>query len=310
MKVLVTGGAGFIGSHVADLLIDAGHAVAVIDNLSTGRRDYVNPKASFHEIGIGDVGIADIFAAEKPDAVCHLAAQINVTESVKDPAFDAMTNIVGTINLLEASVRTGVKRFVFSSTGGAIYGSPKVLPADESTRPEPMSPYGTSKLATEEYIKTYARNHPLTYVILRYSNVFGPRQVAHGECGVCAVLTELMLEGKQPTLYGFGEPVRDYVYVGDVARANALALERGNNITVNISYGAGATVNEIFGALDEVIGFNREPLRKPLRPGEIEKIVCANGLAKAELGWEPRVGLREGLEQTIAHARRTRNLHQ
>ena len=303
MKVLVTGGAGFIGSHVVDQIIAAGHAAAVIDNLSTGVRAYVNPKAAFHEVGIGDAAVAEIVAREKPDVVCHLAAQINVTESVKDPAFDAMTNVIGTINLLEASVRAGVKRFIFSSTGGAIYGSPKVLPADETTRPEPMSPYGTSKLATEEYIKTYSRNHPLTYVILRYANVFGPRQVPHGECGVCAVLTDLMLKGKQPTLYGFGEPVRDYVYVGDVARANVLALDRGNNITVNIANGKGTTVNEIFDALKEVIGFDQEPQRKPLRPGEVEKIICANGLAKTELGWSPTVGLLEGLKNTIAHAR-------
>lgn len=303
MKVLVTGGAGFIGSHVVDRLVEAGHDVAVLDNLSTGVRDYVNPKASFHELSIGDAAVADVFAKEKPEAVCHLAAQINVTESVKDPAFDAMTNIIGTINLLEASVRNGVKRFIFSSTGGAIYGSPEIMPADESTPPAPMSPYGTSKLATEEYIKTYSRNHPLTYVILRYSNVFGPRQVPHGECGVCAVLTDLMLKGKQPTLYGFGDPVRDYVYVGDVARANVFALERGNNTTVNISNGKATTVNEIFDALKEVIGFDQEPFRKPLRPGEIEKIICANDKAKSELGWAPSVGLLEGLQHTIAHMR-------
>lgn len=303
MKVLVTGGAGFIGSHVVDQLLEAGHRVAVIDNLSTGVRAYVNQNATFYELSIGDTEIIRVFEREKPDAVCHLAAQINVTESVKDPAFDAMTNIIGTINLLEASVRTGVKRFIFSSTGGAIYGSPKLLPADENTVPEPMSPYGTSKLATEEYIKTYSRNHPLTYVILRYANVFGPRQVPHGECGVCAVLTDLMLKGKQPTLYGFGEPVRDYVYVGDVARANLLALERGDNVTVNISNGTGTTVNEIFDALKEVIGYTQEPFRKPLRPGEVEKIICANDRAKLVLGWTPSVGLLQGLRQTIAYMR-------
>ncbi|HRI88955.1 MAG TPA: NAD-dependent epimerase/dehydratase family protein, partial [Candidatus Hydrogenedentes bacterium] len=246
MKVLVTGGAGFIGSHVVDQLVDAGHGVAVIDNLSTGVRSYVNPRTTFYEKSIGDADIIEIFEREKPDAVCHLAAQINVTESVKNPGFDAQTNIVGTINLLEASVRTGVKRFIFSSTGGAIYGSPKKLPAGEDTVPEPLSPYATSKLATEEYIKMYSRTHPLTYVVLRYSNVFGPRQVPHGECGVCAVLTELMLKGKQPTLYGFGDPIRDYIYVGDVARANVLALERGDNLIMNISNGTGTTVNEIF----------------------------------------------------------------
>ncbi|MDZ4860633.1 MAG: NAD-dependent epimerase/dehydratase family protein, partial [Candidatus Hydrogenedentes bacterium] len=253
MKVLVTGGAGFIGSHVAGQLIEAGHTVAIIDNISTGMREYVHPKAAFYETAIGDAGVAGIVEREKPEAVCHLAAQINVTESVKNPGFDAITNIVGTINLLEACIKGGVKRFIFSSTGGAIYGAPEKLPATEETKPAPMSPYGTSKLCTEEYIKLYARLYPLTYVILRYGNVFGPRQVPHGECGVCAVLTELMLQGKQPTLYGFGEPIRDYVYVGDVARANVLALERGDNMTMNISNGTGTTVNEIFDALKEVL---------------------------------------------------------
>ena len=303
MKVIVTGGAGFIGSHVVDQAIEAGHSVVVVDNLSTGVRGYVNPKAAFHQVDIGSQDIPALFEREKPDAVCHLAAQINVTESVKNPGFDAMTNIVGTINLLESAVRNGVKRFVFSSTGGAIYGSPDKLPAGEDTVPAPLSPYATSKLATEEYIKMYARTNSLTYVILRYSNVFGPRQVPHGECGVCAVLTELMLKGKTPTLYGFGEPVRDYIYVGDVARANVLALERGDNTTMNISNGKGTTVNEIFDALKEVIGFKEEPLRKELRAGEVEKIICANDLAKKTLEWEPKTGLLEGLQNTIAQAR-------
>lgn len=303
MKVLVTGGAGFIGSHVVDQLVDAGHDVVVMDNLSTGIRGYVNPKASFREMDIGSSDAQDLIEREKPNAVCHLAAQINVTASVKDPEFDATTNILGTINLLEACVRNKVSRFIFSSTGGAIYGAPDKLPADETTQPAPMSPYGTSKYCTEQYVKLYARLYPITYVILRYGNVFGPRQVPHGECGVCAVLTELMLAGKQPTLYGFGEPVRDYVYVGDVARSNVLALSRGDNATMNIASGKATTVNEIFDALKSVIGYKDEPIRKPLRPGEIDKIVLDITLAKELLGWEPTVALREGLDETIKHMR-------
>lgn len=303
MKILVTGGAGFIGSHVVDQLVDGGHEVAVVDNLITGRRDYVNARADFHEADICSDAMAAVFERVKPEAVCHLAAQINVTESVKDPAFDATTNIVGTIRLLDLCIQHGVKRFVFSSTGGAIYGAPDPLPATEDTAPAPLSPYGASKLCTEEYIKLYGRLYPITYVILRYGNVFGPRQVPHGECGVCAVLTELMLKGRQPTLYGYGEPVRDYIFVGDVARANVLALERGDNATLNISNGVGTTVNEIFDALKTVIGFDQEPLRKPLRPGEVEKIICANDRAKQVLGWEPTVSLLEGLHATIAHMR-------
>ncbi len=303
MQVLVTGGAGFIGSHVADQLIDAGHDVVVVDNLSTGRRENLNPKARFVELSVGDEALRDLCAETSFDAVCHLAAQINVTASVDDPRFDARINIEGTINVLESCVKHGIKQLIFSSTGGAIYGSPEVLPAHEETHAEPVSPYGVSKLACEEYIKMYARLHDLKYVLLRYSNVFGPRQNAHGECGVCAILTELMLAGKQPTLYGFGDPIRDYVYAGDVARANVLALEQGAGETMNISSGSGSTVTEIFDTLKQVIGFPQDPKLEPLRPGEVESIVCSNDRARDVLNWSPTVGLLEGLEATVASMR-------
>ncbi|MFA6244733.1 MAG: NAD-dependent epimerase/dehydratase family protein [Candidatus Hydrogenedentales bacterium] len=304
MRILVSGGAGFIGSHVVDHLIQAGHTVTVVDNLITGVRGNVNPQASFREMDIVSPDMASLFTETAPEVVYHLAAQMNVTASVADPTFDAMTNVVGTIALLESAVRTGVKRFIFSSSGGTIYGAPEVLPATEDTPPAPMSPYAASKLAAEEYIKMYARSHPLTYVILRYSNVYGPRQIPHGECGVCAVLANLMLKGQTPTLYGFGKPVRDYVYVDDVARANVLALHQGDNRIINISKGTGTTVNELFAALKEVIGFDKEPLLKEIRSGEVEKNICANGLAKRIFGWEPRVGLLEGLQNTIQFASR------
>jgi UDP-glucose 4-epimerase len=301
MNVLVTGGAGFIGSHVADQLLETGHTVTVVDNFATGNRHNVHPDARFVELDVGDPALLALCAESKFDAVCHLAAQINVTASVADPQFDARNNVCGTINVLEACVRHGIGRLIFSSTGGAIYGSPKQLPAHEiHTPPEPVSPYGVSKLACEEYIKMYGRLHNFDYVLLRYANVFGPRQNAHGECGVCAILTDLMLAGKTPTLYGHGNPVRDYVYAGDVANANVLSLERGAGETMNISRGEGTTVTEIFDTLKEVIGFQSDPKLEPLRPGEVESIVCDNTRARDVLGWEPRVGLREGLEATVA----------
>ena len=299
MKILVTGGAGFIGSHVVDHFIDAGHELAVVDNLSSGKRENINPKASFHEVDIGSERLEDVFEHEKPDVVDHLAAQMDVTRSVTDPRFDAMTNVVGIINVLERCVAHGIKRLIFSSTGGAIYGSAKDYPATEQTAPEPLSPYAVSKFAGEEYIKLYHRIHGLDYVILRYTNVFGPRQAAHGECGVCAVLTELMLAGKQPVLYGFGEPTRDYVYVGDVARANVAVLDAGDNNTFNICSGKPTTVLEIFEALKEITAFEQEPLLKPLRPGEAERSLCTHDKATQVLGWQPKVGLLEGLRATV-----------
>ena len=301
MKTLVTGGAGFIGSHVVDHLLAAGHEVTIVDNFVTGRRENLNPKAALREVDIRDEALGDVLAEVKPGVVFHLAAQMNVTLSVTDPKFDADCNVLGIINLLEGCVKHGVKRIVFSSTGGAIYGEPKDLPADESTIPAPMSPYAVSKFAGEEYIKYYNRMHGLEYVVLRYTNVFGPRQVSHGECGVCAILTELMLDGKQPTLFGFGEPVRDYVYVGDVARANVIALEKGANTTVNICSGKPTSVMQIFDALKNALNYTQEPILKPLRAGEVEKIFCTNDLAKEKLGWSPEVDLATGLQATVDH---------
>lgn len=299
MKLLVTGGAGFIGSHVVDRCVDAGHEVVIVDNLSTGNERNLNAAARFIEEDITSPAMDELFAKEGFDAVCHLAAQINVTASVSDPIHDAATNILGTINLLGCATRYNPVRFIFSSTGGAIYGSPEDLPASEATPPEPSSPYGTGKLACEEYIKMFGRSHGLTYVILRYTNVFGPRQIPHGECGVCAVLTDLMLAGKQPTLYGHGNPVRDYVYAGDVARANLLALEKGDGATMNIGTGRATTVTEIFDALRAATNFDQDPVLKPLRAGEVEKIYCTNDYAREVLGWSPEVGLGEGLKATV-----------
>ena len=301
MKILVTGGAGFIGSHIVDACVDGGHNVVVVDDLSTGRRENLNGAAAFHECDICSGDLEGVFERERPEIVCHTAAQIDVTRSVAEPAFDARVNILGLINLLELSIRHGLRRFIFSSTGGAIYGDAKDYPATEETEPAPLSPYATSKLSGEAYFRMYSQGHGLEHVILRYSNVFGPRQAAKGECGVCAVLTEKMLAGEQPTLFGFGDPVRDYIYVGDVAKANLLALETGTNDTFNISSAKPTTVMEIFDALKTILQFDQEAVLKPLRPGEVEKSLCANAKAAEGLGWSPSIGLDEGLRRTVAH---------
>lgn len=304
MRILVTGGAGFIGSHVVEHLIDAGHTVAIVDDLSSGARANIHPSATFYEVDICSERIESVFDEFQPEIVDHHAAQMNVTRSVREPLFDGQVNVLGLVRLLELSVKHSVKKFIFASTGGAIYGATKDYPATESTIPEPMSPYAVSKFAGEEYIRMYTRVYGLKHVILRYTNVFGPRQSPHGECGVCAILTDLMLEGKQPTLYGFGNPIRDYVYVGDVAKANVLALNSGENLVLNICSGKPSTVTEIFNALKTAIGFHGEPILKSIRPGEVERSLGSNERAKEILGWRPTVDLMEGLQHTIDSLRR------
>ena len=302
-KILVTGGAGFIGSHVVDQLVEAGHDVVVVDNLVTGKREFVNPAAEFVEMDIRADGLADVFAEHKPELVDHLAAQINVTLSLKKPVYDAENNVLGTVNVLQRCVEHGVKKLIFSSSSGAIYGEPADLPVSEDSTPAPISHYGVSKLAGEEYIRLYGRIYDLPFTVLRYSNVYGPRQLPQGEAGVCAILTELMLQGKRSTLYGRGEAVRDYVYVGDVARANVLALDKGAGATVNVASGKGTTVLEIFGLLKDIIGFQEDPILKPLRPGEVFKIYATRDRAERLLGWRPEVSLEEGLRRTVEYFR-------
>jgi UDP-glucose 4-epimerase len=302
-KILVTGGAGFIGSHVADAYLEAGHEVVCLDNLLSGRRDNVPSDARFIEMDIRSESLGTLFAAEQFDYVTHLAAQIDVRRSVTDPHFDADINILGGINLLENCVKHNIKKFIFASTGGAIYGQPKNLPASEDTHPEPECHYATSKLSFEFYIQLYARLYGLHYAILRFPNVYGPRQRPDGEAGVCSILTGLMLQGKQPTLFGFGEPLRDYVFVGDIARGNVLALENGDNVIVNLGSGKGTSVRELYDLLAEITGYSGEPKLAPLRPGEVERVFITGERARQLLGWSPQVELREGLRQTVEHIR-------
>lgn len=302
-KILVTGGAGFIGSHVVDNYIEAGHEVAVLDDLSSGVRANLNPSARFYEMDIRNPELARLFETEKPDFVAHLAAQIDVRRSVTEPQFDAEVNILGGLNLLEQCIKQGVKKFIFASTGGAIYGAQKNLPASEETVPHPECHYATSKLAFEHYIALYQRLYGLRYTILRFPNVYGPRQRPDGEAGVCSILTALMLAGKSPTLFGHGTPLRDYVFVKDIARGALLALERGDGETLNLGSGRGTSVRELFDILKDAVGFTGEPVLADLRPGEVKENYITGDKAARILGWKPEVSLEDGLRETAEYIR-------
>lgn len=306
-KVLITGGAGFIGSHTVDLCIQAGHSVVVVDDLSTGFRRNLNPKASFVEMDIRAPELADVFKQEQPEFVIHFAAQMDVRRSLEEPLFDASVNVLGGINLLECCVKNKVNKIVYASTGGAIYGNPADLPASEACPPDPLCHYGVSKYTFENYLRLYGHLYEQRYTVLRFPNVYGPRQNPHGEAGVCAILVGLMLDGKSPTLYGYGEPVRDYVFVGDIARGVALALDRGDGETVNLGSGRGTSVREIFDNLQAIIGFEGEPILKPTRPGEVDRIYTTGDRAAAVLQWKAEVTLREGLTRTVEHIKTERS---
>jgi UDP-glucose 4-epimerase len=304
MRILVTGGAGFIGSHVADRFVALGHDVAILDNLSTGRREFVNPKARLFETDLTDREAVERCVAEwKPEVVDHHAAQIDVRHSVDDPVFDATTNIIGALELLQACRRHAVRKFIYASTGGALYGEGRQLPATEDHPINPESPYGASKHALEHYLYLWKLLHGLDYIVLRYPNVFGPRQNPHGEAGVNAIFIGLMLHGKRPRIFGTGEALRDYVYVDDVVEANVLALERGSGEMVNIGTGIGTSVNQIFRELQSILGFAGEPLYEAPRAGEVQKIYLDAARAQRVLGWTPRTPFRAGLEKTVAWSR-------
>ena len=304
MRILVTGGAGFIGSHVVDRFVALGHEVAVLDNLSTGRRDFVNPRAHFELADLTDApAVERLVAAWKPEIVDHHAAQIDVRRSVADPLFDATTNVLGGIGLLEACRRHQVRKLIYASTGGALYGEGRELPATEDHPINPESPYGASKHALEHYLYLWKLLHGLDYTVLRYGNVFGPRQNPHGEAGVNAIFIGLMLHGRRPRVFGDGEALRDYVYVDDVVEANVLALERGGGEMVNIGTGVGISVNQIVRELRSLLGFAEEAIHEPPRPGEVQRIYLDAGRARRVLGWTPQTPFRAGLERTVAWSR-------
>ncbi len=304
MKVLVTGGAGFIGSHVVDAVLEAGHQVAVVDDLSSGKQSNLDARAAFYLADIRDANaLAEVFDKERPDVVLHQAAKANVRESMEKPVLYADVNILGSINLLEQARRTGVNKVVYASTGGASYGEPQYLPVDEEHPINPLDPYGASKHNVEHYLYLYHANYQLPYSILRYPNVYGPRQDPLGEAGVVAIFTGKMLRGERPTVFGSGEQERDFVYVGDVARANLLAMMDEHNAIYNIGSGVGTNVNTIFAKLRDIIKFASEPINAPRKLGEVYKIYLDATKARTELGWEPTVSLDEGLRRTVEYFR-------
>ena len=323
MKILVTGGAGFIGSNVVDAFVREVHEVAILDNLSTGRKENLNPYAKFYNVDITDFeGVEKVFKDFKPEILYHLAAQIDVRKSVSNPVFDAKVNVLGSINLFKLSVEYGVKRVIFSSTGGALYGEPSKLPATENTPVEPLSPYGVSKYCGENYLNYFKRlygvdryaplrsahddgeaglpeeAHGFERVILRYANVYGPRQDPLGEAGVIAIFIGKILKGERPIIYGDGTQTRDYIFVDDVVRANMLALT-GKEGTYNIGTGIETSVNKLVEILSEVFGKKIEPIYAEERPGEVKRIALDGTLAKEMLGFVPQYSLYDGIKRTV-----------
>ncbi len=297
MKVLVTGGAGFIGSHLVDRLVKEGHLVSVVDDLSTGKLINISQKANFYKIKIESPAMKKIYEETQPEIIFHLAAQSQVKKSVDNPILDVHTNILGTLNLILLSLKHKVKKFIFSSSGGVMYGDTEEK-ANEDVPPNPLSPYGFSKLAGEQYIKFYSQQG-LKYSILRYSNVYGPRQDPNGEAGVVAIFAKRMLKHKPCILYGFGKPIRDYVYVEDVVRANIMASQGEKSEIINIGTGIPTSVEKLFNLISKITGYSLDPIYKPIRGGELNKNFLDWSRAKKLLGWEPKTSLKKGFEQTI-----------
>lgn len=305
MNILVTGGAGFIGSHVVDTYLAAGHKVAVVDNLSTGRRENLNQAARFFEGDITDRSFLQAVMKEwQPEVVNHHAAQVDVRRAVADPLADAELNIRGSLNLLLMAEESGIKRFIYANSGGAGYGDPAPadIPCTEETPLHPISPYGVSKMAFESYLFSRRVTHNLSYVALRYGNVFGPRQT-FGEAGVCAIFIHQMLRGEQPTIFGDGQSERDYCFVSDVAAANLAALSPVAQGPFNIGTGVGTTVTTVFKVVQAATGYRGEPRYEAERPGEIERIVLNFDRARRELNWQPRVAFSDGIAKTVASSR-------
>ena len=299
MKILVTGGAGFIASQVADAFINEGNEVFILDNLSTGFEKNVNPKAKFIKDDITNKNLTSLFEKEKFDVVNHHAAQMDVRRSVADPAFDANTNIIGTINILQNCIKTGVKKFMFASTGGAVYGEQNYFPADESHPTSPLSPYGISKLAVEKYLYFYHAQYKLNYTILRYANIYGPRQNPFGEAGVVAIFSNKLLKGEQPVINGSGLQTRDYVFVGDVVKANLRALKDEQSDIYNIGTGKETNVNELYGMLNKFVGKGQIEKHGPAAPGEQMSSVITSDKLYKKFGWRPSTTIEEGLKKTV-----------
>lgn len=300
VRILVTGGAGFIGSHIVDAYLVEGHEVAVVDNLSTGRRANVDRRATLHEVDIHSRELEPIFSAFKPEVVNHHAAQASVKVGQADPVHDLEVNGGGTARIAQLAVTYGARKLIYASSGGTVYGDPEGLPVTEEHPIAPRSNYGASKYVGEIYVQLAARTSGVECTILRYGNAFGPRQDPHGEAGVVAIFAGLMRAGRQCTIDDDGEQQKDYVYVGDIARANVLALAAGNGLVANIGTGQGTTVNHIYRVLAEATGNTIEPRSGPPRPGDVRNFWLDCSRAKTALGWEPHVSFEEGIRLTVA----------
>jgi UDP-glucose 4-epimerase len=299
MKIVVTGGAGFIGSHVVELYVSRGHEVLIVDSLVTGKRENLHPKARFFELDIRDAKLADLIRSEKPDVINHHAAQMDVRKSVADPIFDAQVNILGTIELLKAARDAEVKKVLFVSSGGAVYGEQETFPAPEAHPTWPVSPYGISKRSGELYAHFFQTEYGLKFVAFRYANVYGPRQDPHGEAGVVAIFSGRMLRGEPVTVNGDGKQTRDYVYVGDVARMSALALETDATGPVNVGTSIETDVNVLAAMIRDAAGSKSEITHGPAKGGEQRRSVVDVTRAAQVFGWRPEVSLREGLGRTV-----------
>lgn len=299
-KILVTGGAGFIGSHLVDGYLEQGFQVVVVDNFLTGKQENLNPSAKFYEIDISSPKLEEIFAAEKFDYISHHAAQASARYAISEPIFDAQTNILGTINVLENSLRFGIKKIIFASSV-AVYGEQEYFPANESHPRHPVNPYGVAKFAAEEYFRYYNRLFNLDYCIFRYANVYGPRQDPFGEGGVVAVFSQKFLANEQPLINGDGLQTRDFIYVGDIVRANITAVENGVSDTLNLSTGAETSVLDLFNNLKNVTASSYEPMFGPAKEGDQRRSLIDYAAAKTALGWEPETALVDGLQLTVDH---------
>ncbi|MEW6682057.1 MAG: NAD-dependent epimerase/dehydratase family protein [Nitrospirota bacterium] len=305
MRILVTGGAGFIGSHLVDRLIQEGHEVSIVDDLSTGKKKNVSPKAEFYKLDILSPKVERVFKKARPEAIFHHAAQMDVRRSVKDPLFDGQVNILGTVNLLEQAVKVGTKRVIFASSGGAVYGEQEQFPAAEPHPTRPVSPYGISKLAGEHYLYYYGRTYGLQWTSLRYANVYGPRQDPFGEAGVVAIFTLKLLQNEQPVINGTGKQTRDYIAIDDVVEANMAVLNNRLTETFNVGTGRETTVNQLFRMLAEAVGSPIKERYGPERRGEqLRSCVDAGKLARAA-EWEARTSLADGLKRTVEYFRQT-----